>query len=83
MLQNQQSNLQRNKILKHPNQIKKPDAYGTTFESVSPWHISLKPTDLITIDTRIEVLLPDEIIEIPLPMPTTETLKLWTYKLNC
>ena len=50
---------------------------GCGFESCSS-HLNSA-----TIDTGIEVQLPDEIIEIPLPKATTDTLKLSTYKLNC
>ena len=78
MLQNRNtclSDLQRKIIFKTYNQIKKADAYGSTFEIFSPECILLKPTEFITINTRIQVQLPDEVFGLPRPMPTMETFK--------
>ena len=65
-------------MFKQTNQIKKPDAYGTTFEIFSNTHISLKTTDVVTMQLR----LPDRAIGLPFLMPTLETIKLSPFKLN-
>lgn len=65
-------------MFKQTNQIKKPDAYGTTFEIFANTHILLKTTDVVTM----QLWLPDRAIGLPFLMPTLETIKLSPFKLN-
>ena len=82
MSQNQHNNLQTTIIFKHNNQIKRHDICGNTFEIFFPKRISLKSTEFITINTGVEVQIPDEVIGLPPHMPIIEILKLARYKLN-
>ena len=66
----------------HTNRIGKPAVYGTDFEIFSLRHILLKSTKSITIDTEIEVWLPDKITAVPTVVRTIKTLKLTPYKLD-